>query len=868
VTAPDEREPADDAELTDLAEAILEGRKIDWDEVERAAGPEQAPLLRQLRLLAGLVATHQSLQPADLPRQWAHLKLLEQIGQGAFGHVYRAWDTHLDREVALKLLDPGAEPDSAAGRSVIEEGRLLARVRHPNVITVYGAEKFAGQIGIWTEFVRGRTLDQWVREQGPMSAQEAAAVGIDLCRALSAVHSAGLLHGDVKARNVMREAGGRIVLMDFGAGRDSTAGPFVDISAGTPVYLAPEVIAERSATSQSDIYSLSVLLFYLVTGTYPTPGHTLDEIRAAHSQGRRTLLRDARPDLPLTFIDAVEKGLESDPAARHATPGQLQAALRRAQAGSGFLTPAIAAAAAAPPPRPARKSLSRLAAVALGVLALLAIALALDLGGLRRLLGDRAVRSRGISAFSSSAAPIRLAVLPFEAAGGAPDTQTFGDGLAEDLIDRLNRHEGLRVVSKTSAFSFRGGELTLPDIGSRLNVAALLTGEAHLTGETIEIRSRLVRAADQRELWSQVFVRPLAEIFAVQGEIAAGVAEALQLDPERKSRAWPTQNLDAYTAYVRGRSALDETDAAATAAALALFEKAVRLDPDYAQAYAGIALAYAQLAYGGDLPGEAAYPQAQKATKRALELDDELSEAHLAAAVVKFQFEWDWKGIEREFQRAIELDPGSVDARWHYSTVLSVLGRFPEALEQARLAESLDPFLARACYTVAVTYRFARRYDECIAQARHTLEVDAGFGAAHLALAHCYRGQGKLDEAIAEYLVSGCASCGVLGLTYASAGRPEEARRILAGLEASHRTNGIGAGQIAQVYIGLGDSDRAFEWLERARGEHSLMQSLKTAELWDPLRSDPRFAQLLASIGLGDDAKAGAGAVQNVQGSR
>ena len=258
---------------------------------------------------------------------WGSLRVLERVGQGAFGDVYRARDSRLDREIALKLIRQLESLDSIASQ-VIDEGRLLARVRHPNVVTVYGADRIDGRVGLWMEFVRGRTLEAVLRDQGPFGAEEATLIGLDLCRALSAVHSAGLIHRDVKAQNVMREAGGRIVLMDFGTGRDDLSDRPADF-AGTPLYVAPEVFGGAPATVESDIYSVGVLLFHLVTGAYPVKGRTAADIREAHGKQRRSWLRDARPDLPDTFVQAVERALEFDPDKRYESAGAMEDALSR-----------------------------------------------------------------------------------------------------------------------------------------------------------------------------------------------------------------------------------------------------------------------------------------------------------------------------------------------------------------------------------------------------------------------------------------------------------------------------------------------------------------------------------------------------------
>jgi Tol biopolymer transport system component len=341
-----------DSRLGLLASAILDGTPVDWNEAGSTADPVEREVVRSLQVLAEIAALHRQPDEAPAPVEttdaaprrapeasvaWGPLRLLERIGLGTFGDVHRAWDTHLDREVALKLLrttpavdDPTASVSDPA--RVVNEGRLLARVRHPNVITVYGAEPREGSVGIWMEFIRGRTLHQIVEQQGPFGAREAAGVAADLCRALAAVHGAGLLHRDVTARNVMREDGGRVVLMDFGAGHEhqtqsSSSGKDVT---GTPLYMAPELFAGGRADERTDIYALGALMFYLVTGSFPVAGRSLAELRDAHMAGARTRLRDLRADLPAPFVRTVERALAVDPTERFQTVGALEAALDRA----------------------------------------------------------------------------------------------------------------------------------------------------------------------------------------------------------------------------------------------------------------------------------------------------------------------------------------------------------------------------------------------------------------------------------------------------------------------------------------------------------------------------------------------------------
>lgn len=346
----------EDPKVWSIASSISDARPVDWEQLEgpAVAASETGDVLRELRLLDRIATFHRSadrpdsggagLEPpatsdgadhdeGDALQTWGHLAVIEKIGEGAFGTVYRARDSKLQREVALKLLWPSE--DGSSGSRALKEARLLARIRHPNVATVYGADEIRGRVGLWMEFVKGRTLADILRTQGPLSGREAALIGLDLCRALAAVHAAGLLHGDVKAHNVMREEGGRTVLMDFGTGKDLTLDPAarrgapVSDFAGTPLYVAPEVFAGHSRTKAADIYSLGVLMYHLVTDAYPVDGRTRGEVEDAHQRMDRRHLRDVRPDLPAEFVQTVERALAADPGDRYQSAGALESGLAR-----------------------------------------------------------------------------------------------------------------------------------------------------------------------------------------------------------------------------------------------------------------------------------------------------------------------------------------------------------------------------------------------------------------------------------------------------------------------------------------------------------------------------------------------------------
>ena len=340
---------SDTAALLPLAESIADGAPVDWDAVEADASRDEQAVIRQLRILSNLAGLHRS-QPSD-PQgapspsaarrsaaapaigSWAHLALIERLGGGTFGDVYRAWDRQLEREVALKLLRADESMDDLRASRIAAEGRLLARVRHPNVVTVHGVAAHEQRVGLWMELVRGATLEQQLAAHGALSAREAALVGIDLCRALAAIHAAGLIHRDVKAQNVMREDGGRIVLMDLGTGREVDPGGVrraVPDLAGTPLYLAPEIFTGAAASERTDLYSLGVLLYHLVTGSFPVRATTIEELQEGHRRGRGVRLRDARADLPTAFVRVVDRAIASDPSKRYESAGALEADLAQA----------------------------------------------------------------------------------------------------------------------------------------------------------------------------------------------------------------------------------------------------------------------------------------------------------------------------------------------------------------------------------------------------------------------------------------------------------------------------------------------------------------------------------------------------------
>ena len=566
--------PEFDPVVVALANAIADGRPIDWSTTDEAAlTMDDRLLLAQLRVIDSVSSVHRrpdflpvtsadiSTATSDDPVTWGHLEIRDVIGGGSYGVVYRAWDPHLASEVALKVLT-GA---TSAGSQVIREASLLARVRHPNVVSIYGADRRAGRVGLWMELVRGRTLKEVVAERGTFGAREAALVGLDLTRALAAVHGAGLVHRDVKAQNVMREDGGRIVLMDFGAGveSDPQAEPRL---IGTPAYVAPEQFDRSGSTPQSDIYSLGVLLYHVVTGSFPISADSLSGAEAAHKRGDRRHLRDVRPDLPTEFVRIVERAMHPDIADRYGTAGELEADLVQ------FVVKEDRRAAEATTRTDGRTAMQR--ALVPVIAALLIVAATL---GAWRLWQNR-------SPARPTAAGLRsLAVLPFENLTGDPAQEYFVDGMTDLLTDQLSAISSLSVTSRTSAMRFRGRPNSLEHIGKELRVDGIVEGSVARSGERIRVTVRVIHAGADIRLWGQSYEREARDAFRLQAEIAQTIARELKaaLTPREQQRLEHPYVADqqAQELYLQGRYLFHSLNRDKIVQARSLLERAVEIDP-------------------------------------------------------------------------------------------------------------------------------------------------------------------------------------------------------------------------------------------------------------------------------------------------
>jgi serine/threonine-protein kinase len=814
--------------LLPLAESVADGSSVDWDAVLSGASEQEQVVIRQLRTLADLARLHRSLPP-EMPEQplsradgpsaignWAHLMLMERLGEGAFGEVYRAWDSQLERDVALKLLRAESSEDPRASR-IAREGRLLARIHHTNVVTVYGVAVNNRRVGLWMELIRGDTLEQRLLKQGPFSAEEASLAGIDVCAALAAVHGAGLIHRDVKSQNVMREDGGRMVLMDLGTGREIDASrSYLPDLVGTPLYLAPEIFSGVPASVRSDLYSLGVLLYHLVTGSYPVRATTIEELQARLAHRKTVRLRDARADLPTAFVRVVERAIAVDPAQRYESAGALEADLLHA------LDDVPMRQAPEATETPSRSS-----------------------GGRSDARTDRAPS---------------IAVIPFVDMNREKNLEYFCDGISEEIINALTKVRGLRVAARTSAFQFKGKAEDLRRVGATLNVGTILEGSVRATGNRLRIIAQLIDATSGYHLWSERFERNLEDVFVVQDEIAAAVARTLRvrLTAGTLTASSSTTNFEAYTLFLKGRHHWNKRTENGLMKSVAYFQQALDRDPGYAQAYVGLAEAHVTLGTYGALPPNEVMPRARAMAQEAMKLVDSSPEVFTSLGCIGALYDWAWPEAEQHFRRAIDLNPQYPTARqWYAINLLVPQQRFVEAAAQLKIAAELDPLSLAIGTSEGLTAYFARHYRDAVNELGRTLELDADFAIARLFLGHAYTELSKHDEAIhALETVTRLSTKSpemVAGLGYACgrAGHVDRARTALGELAAMAATRYVSSSLHAQIYAGLGDTPAAVQWLERAHAERATdLAWLGVRPVFDGLRSDAQFLQLCEKIGI------------------
>jgi serine/threonine protein kinase/tetratricopeptide (TPR) repeat protein len=774
-----------------------------------------------------------------------HYRIESQLGAGGMGVVYRAYDTKLERMVAIKLVGERASDEPTAHERLLREARTASALNHPNVCTIHEVGEAEGQVYLVMELVQGRPLAGLLSE--PRVPETIVRYGIQIAEALEHAHGHGIVHRDLKTSNVMLTAEGRVKVLDFGLAKRlvdespdlvETRSTEIALSgaghvAGTLHYLPPEVLRGKPADARGDIWALGVLLYELASADLPFQGKTRFEVTGA------ILGESPRPlpsKIPAGLRAVIERCLVKDPAERYQRASEVRAALEAIQSGSIELSAPV-------PVTPGR----RRSLLVLGALGLVIAALAAGYW-LRR--GDRAIAS--------------IAVLPFANVGNDPDTEYLSDGIAESVIGSLSHLPRLKMIAFGSVLRYKGRPADAAGIARELAVDALVMGRVAHRSDGLTISAELIDAHDGSRIWGNQYDEKPGAALSVQQDISRQISDQLRshLSGEEKSRVAKryTTNPEAYDLYLKGRFYHEKFTHESYLKSLEFLRQAVAKDPAYAPAWAAMAVTYLSMTFEGDLtPGEG-YPQVEAAVSKGRELDDTVGELYWPIGMLKLVKDWDWRAAEKEFQRGLSLDPQSTRLLRFEAQLLRVLGRWDDAIAGMRRAKEIDPLETELNKSLGATYYYAGRYDEAIDQLKKTLEIDPGNAGVHDLLSSVYERKGMFKEAIAEqqqaFALGGDPdSADALAHDFEALGYERVMRHLnevmLEGYKEQAKKAYVSPMYFAGVYAKLGDKDQAFAWLDKAAAERAPWLSYtRTDPEFDSLRADPRFAALMSRIGL------------------
>jgi TolB-like protein len=731
-----------------------------------------------------------------------HHAVLEKLGEGGMGVVYKARDLRLGRLVAVKVLPPGAfADDEVRRRRFVQEACTASALNHPNIVTVYEIDRADDLEFIAMEYVPGGTLQELIARGRPPLAL-AMSLAAQVADALTAAHAAGIVHRDLKPSNIMVSAEGRAKILDFGLAKTSrpalalaettptltAAGTVV----GTVAYMSPEQATGRAVDARSDIFSFGCVLYELVSGRRAFDGDSSVDVLAA-------LLRDAPapvPDIAPGVMRVVNRCLSKDPAARYQSAADLKAAL-----------------------------------------------------------------DSSLHADAAAAEPSSLAVMPFANLGGAEDEDYLSEGLAEAIINSLTGIEGLRVIARTSAFAIARLGLDVREIGARLGVGTVLEGSVRRAGARVRVTVQLINTGDGAHVWSERYDREMVDAFALEDDIASAVTARLRGEVAaagRRGSARAAANPEAQRAFLEGRYHFARGGPEGLGRAKACFERALTLDRDFALTYDSLAEVYWFFGFFGAMPPRDAFAQSTWHAMRALEIDDTLADTHALLGMLRKELDYNWPEVRREMERAVALNPASPVVRLRNAiSGLMPLGLLDEATVEVTRALEADPLSIIVRWWLACVRWLNRRPDDAVAVGRGMVELDPTSFFGHWALGLGLLDTGALDAATAEmqqaYELSGRGflPLGFLGDLYGRAGRRTDALEMLANLDQAARAGYVPPSSVAFVHLGLGNVDVAFEWLDRAIDERDpIIMPIKTFPFLDPLRADPRFTALLRKMNL------------------
>jgi serine/threonine protein kinase/tetratricopeptide (TPR) repeat protein len=778
----------------------------------------------------------------------SHFRITEKLGAGGMGVVYKAMDTRLDRPVALKFLPDNMTKDAQALERFRREARAASALNHPGICTIYDIGEQDGRAFIAMEFIDGETLRAHIHGK-PLAVEETLKLGTQIAEALDSAHAEGIIHRDIKPANIFVTKRGQAKVLDFGlaklvpkgiagahaGGQVPESTSIVGIISGTPAYMSPEQIRGDTLDDRTDIFSLGLLLYEMATGRQAFGGGTGGMIIEAVLTKTPAAARSINPEIPAGLEEIINKALHKDRDQRYQHAADIRSDLQGLKRGSDSSWRAATGA---------------------------------SVSSARNLQSSREPSTPSLRAQTGTIRVERvpktinsLAVLPFENVSRDAEHEYLSDGIAGSLINILATVPKLRVMAQSTVFRYKGRGIDPQAIGRELNVRAVLTGRIMQSGGSLRIGSELVDVATGTQLWGAQFDRQPGDIFAIQDEISNEISGKLRLKLTRAEKKRlgkrQTEDAEAYRLYLKGRHHWNQWTEEGFYKAIEYFQQAVEKDPSYALAHAGVADAYVLLGWNSYLPAKDAFPKGKLASMAAMRLDAELGEAHTSLAAVLWLHTWQWKEAHVEFERSLALNPAYPTANHWYAEYLMTMGRHAEAIARMKASQELDPLSLIISVAIGWAFYMGRRYEEAIEQLRRTVELDPNYPVTYWILGLLLRKMGCYEEAIVEgekgVKLSGGSPLirAALAQSFAAAGRSQEAVQILGDLTELAKQKYVAPYFFAGIHIGLGENDRAMEYLERAYAERShWLIYLHIDPSMDGLRPDARFQELLRRIGL------------------